>query len=239
MEKEKDRFYAKYIKRILDFTLSLIALIVLSPLLLILVIAGTIAFKGKPFFIQKRPGRISKKTEVETTLQFIKLRTMTDERDKLTDELLPDEQRLTKYGAFLRSTSLDEAFEFCHVVSGKLSLIGPRPQLFRDLTFMTPRQRRRHTVRPGITGLAQVNGRNNITWEEKLEYDLQYIDNITFLGDVKIFMQTVIKVLKHDGITEIGSVTATDLGDYLLQKGEVSEEEYKQKNEEAKALRSI
>lgn len=232
--------YAKFWKRFFDLVLSVLALIVLSPMLLILTIIGAIAFKGNPFFIQKRPGRISKKSGMETTVKLVKLRTMTNETNPITGELLPDEKRLTKYGAFLRSTSLDELFELSLCVTGAMSLVGPRPLLFRDMIFMTPNQRRRHTVRPGITGLAQISGRNNMTWEQKLDYDLQYIDSgISIWKDIKILFQTVIKVLKRDGITEEGEATATDFGDYLLQKGTVTKEEYDRKQEEAKKLLEV
>lgn len=229
--------YAKFGKRCLDIVLSVIGLIILSPLLVILIVLGAIMFKGNPFFVQKRPGLIDKKTGMESTVNMIKLRTMTNEKDPATGKLLPDEQRLTKYGAFLRATSLDEIGELFLCVSGSMSLVGPRPLLFRDMTFMTAEQRRRHTVRPGITGLAQVNGRNNMTWEKKLDYDLQYIDKgITLWEDIRILFQTVIKVLKRDGITEEGAATATDFGDYLLQKGSVSKEEYDKKQMEAVQL---
>lgn len=229
--------YVTFWKRCIDIVLSVIGLIILSPLIFILIVLGTILFKGNPFFVQKRPGLIDRKTNMESTVNMIKFRTMTNEKDPVTGNLLPDEQRLTKYGAFLRSTSLDEIGELFLCVSGSMSLVGPRPLLFRDMTFMTTEQRRRHSVRPGITGLAQVNGRNNMTWEQKLEYDLQYIDSgITFKKDLQILFLTVIKVFKREGITEEGSATATDFGDYLLQEGLVSREEYEKKQQEAKEL---
>ena len=227
--------YAKFFKRVLDFLLSLCALILLSPLLIILTIVGAIAMRGNPFFVQKRPGMIDKKTGQERMIHLIKFRTMTNAKDA-NGNLLPDEKRLNKYGRFLRSTSLDELPEIALITCGSLALIGPRPQLFRDLTFMTPEQRRRQTVRQGLTGLAQVSGRNSITWEEKFNLDLQYIDAITFLGDAKILLMTVAKVLKREGISAEGMDTADDFGDALLKAGKVTPEEYDEKQIEAKRL---
>lgn len=211
--------YAKFLKRTIDFILSLFALIVLSPVLLILIIIGAIAMKGNPFFTQIRPGKDEK------LFKLIKFRTMTNEQDE-SGNLLNDEARLVPYGKFIRDTSLDELPELINILKGDMSIVGPRPQLVRDMTFMTPEQRKRHVVRPGLTGLAQCNGRNNMVWEKKFEYDLQYIDRITFWEDVKIILMTVVKVFQKDGINTEGMATAEDLGDYLLQKGEVNQEEY-------------
>lgn len=219
--------YAKYIKRILDFVLSLCALIVLSPLLLILIILGAIFMGGNPFFTQQRPGKDEK------IFKLIKFRTMDNRKDK-NGNLLPDDVRLNKYGKILRSTSLDELPELINILKGDMAIVGPRPQLVRDMVFMTDEQRKRHTVRQGLTGLAQVNGRNAIKWEDKLSYDLKYIENITFIEDVGIILKTVINVFKRDGISEEGMATAADLGDYLLSTGRVSESEYVQKQQEAK-----
>ncbi len=224
--------YAGFLKRVIDFTLSLCALMVLWPVLLILTVLGAVKMKGNPFFTQPRPGKDEK------IFRMIKFRSMTCETDE-HGNLLPDEQRLTRYGEILRSTSLDELPELINILTGDMSIVGPRPQLVRDMVFMTPEQRKRHTVRPGLTGLAQCNGRNNMTWEKKFEYDLEYIKDITFLGDVKIILQTVVKVFKRDGITEEGMATAADLGDYLLHKGAVTQEEYDRKQAEAKALLEV
>lgn len=227
--------YAKCFKRVIDFTLSVIALIVLSPVLLILIIVGAIVMKGNPFFLQPRPGKKGKDGK-EKIFKLIKLRTMSNAKDK-DGNLLPDDQRLGKYGAWLRSTSLDELPELINIMIGSLSICGPRPFLVRDVVFMSEEQRRRHDVYPGLTGLAQVNGRNNITWEQKIEFDLEYIDNgITFIGDVKVIMQTVSKVLKRSDTVREGTVSDIDFGDWLLQEGKVDKHEYDEKQREAKEL---
>lgn len=227
--------YAHFFKRFLDFWLALIALLVLSPLLIILTIVGAIAMKGNPFFTQLRPGRIDKKTGQERIFRLIKFRTMSNAKDK-DGNLLPDEVRLGRYGKALRRTSLDEIPEILNILIGDMAIVGPRPQLVRDMVFMSEEQRMRHTVRPGLTGLAQVSGRNAISWENKLATDLVYIKKITMWGDLKIIFKTVGKVFKSEGITEEGEATATDLGDYLLQKGEVDRAEYDSKQCEAKEL---
>lgn len=221
--------YAKYIKRLLDFCLSLFALIVLSPLLLILTVIGAIKMKGNPFFTQLRPGKDEK------IFKLIKFRSMTCETDE-NGKLLPDDMRLTKYGKALRETSLDELPELINILKGDMAVIGPRPLLVRDMVFMTDEQRKRHTVRPGLSGLAQINGRNAIQWENKLDYDLKYLEEITFAGDVKIIFQTVFKVLKHEDISEEGMETAEDFGDYLLRAGKVTKAEYDDKQAESKEL---
>lgn len=224
--------YAKFFKRLLDLILSLISLIVLSPVLLILTVVGAIAMKGNPFFLQPRPGKKGKDGK-EKLFKLIKFRTMSNAKDK-DGNLLPDDQRLGKYGAWLRSTSLDELPELANIAVGHLGICGPRPFLVRDCVFMTDEQRRRHDVRPGLTGLAQVNGRNNITWEQKIEYDLQYIDSgITFLGDMKIVFQTVGKVLKRSDTVREGTVSDMDFGDWLMLEGKVDQETYEKKQEEA------
>lgn len=230
--------YAKFFKRVIDFTLSVIALIVLSPVLLILIIVGAIAMKGNPFFFQPRPGKKGKGGK-EKIFKLIKLRTMSNAKDK-DGKLLPDDQRLGKYGVWLRSTSLDELPELINIVLGSLSICGPRPFLVRDIVFMSDEQRRRHDVRPGLTGLAQVNGRNNITWEQKIEYDLEYIDKgITFIGDIKIILQTVGKVLKRSDTVRDGTASDMDFGDWLMMEGKVDQETYDAKQAEAKEMLSV
>lgn len=184
--------------------------------------------KGNPFFFQPRPGLIDKKTGKEKIIKLIKFRTMSNAKDK-DGNLLPDNVRLNSYGRFLRSTSLDELPSLLNIASGNLSIVGPRPQLVRDMVFMSKEQRRRHSVRPGLTGLAQVNGRNNITWEQKFEYDLQYIGDITFWNDVKIIIKTVEKVLKRSDVVREGTDSDMDFGDWLLQNGSISRSEYDQK----------
>ena len=221
--------YAKYFKRMLDFTLSLGAIIVLSPILLVLTIVGAVAMGGNPFFTQDRPGKNEK------IFKLVKFRTMNNKKDK-NGKLLPDGKRLTSYGKWLRSTSLDELPELFNILKGDMSIIGPRPLLVRDMVFMTTEQRKRHTVTPGLTGLAQANGRNGISWDKKLKYDLMYIKRITFIKDLKIIIRTAYNVLKKDGITEDGMATAADLGDYLLYIGRISKEDYDKKQEEARNI---
>lgn len=224
--------YEKCFKRIIDFFVSLAALIILSPILLILTVVGTIAMKGNPFFLQPRPGRKGKDGK-EKIFKLIKFRTMSEEKDK-DGNLLPDKHRLGGYGTWLRSTSLDELPELINIVLGQLSICGPRPFLVRDVVFMSEEQRKRHDVRPGLTGLAQVSGRNNITWEERIEYDLQYIEKITFLGDMKIILKTAIKVLKRSDVVREGTVSDMDFGDWLLEEKKVNKTEYDEKQKEAK-----
>lgn len=192
--------YGKFFKRLIDFCLSLFALIVLSPVLLVLIISGAINMKGNPFFTQQRPGKNEK------IFKLIKFRTMTNEKDK-DGNLLPDEKRLTGYGKFLRSTSLDELPELFNILTGDMAIVGPRPLLVKYLPRYNERQKLRHNVRPGLTGFAQVNGRNSLTWEQKFEDDVTYIENITFLGDMKIIFKTAISVLKREGISSENNAT--------------------------------
>jgi lipopolysaccharide/colanic/teichoic acid biosynthesis glycosyltransferase len=203
---------------------------------LILAIIGAIKMNGNPFFVQERPGRIDKKTGKEKIFKLIKFRTMANIKDE-DGELLPDDVRLNKYGAFLRSTSLDELPELLNILKGDMSIVGPRPQLVRDMVFMSAEQRKRHGIRPGLTGLAQVSGRNNITWEEKFEFDLEYMKKITFLGDLKILFRTVGKVFKREDVVREGTSSDMDFGDWLLKEGKIDEESYNKLMEEAKNIK--
>lgn len=209
--------YAKCFKRVIDFTLSLIALIVLFPVLLILAVIGAIAMKGNPFFTQLRPGRISKKTGEEKIFRLMKFRTMSNARDA-AGNLLPDDVRLNGYGRFLRSTSLDELPELFNILIGDMAIVGPRPLLVKYLPLYSEEQRHRHDVRPGLTGLAQVNGRNALSWEEKFEMDITYVRSITFIGDLKIIFGTVGAVLKREGISSQASATMEEFRGSEKQK---------------------
>ena len=229
MKQGKPGVYARYIKRILDVLLSGCALVVLTPVLLIVAVLVLTKLGSPVIFCQERPGKDEK------IFKMYKFRSMTDARGE-NGELLPDEVRLTKFGRALRSTSLDELPELWNIFKGDMSIVGPRPQLVRDMVFMTPEQRPRHTVMPGLTGLAQVSGRNAISWEDKLATDLRYIRRITFLGDVKIVLLTVKKVFCREDISADGMDTAEDLGDYLLRTAQVSEEAYQELQAESKAL---
>ena len=187
--------YAKYIKRILDFVLSLMALIVLSPLLVILIILGAVFMRGNPFFTQARPGKNEK------IFKLIKFRTMDNRKDK-DGKLLPDDVRLNKYGRILRSTSLDELPELINILIGDMSIVGPRPLLVSYLSWYNESEKHRHDVRPGLTGLAQVNGRNTVEWEKRFALDVEYVNNISFIIDWKIIFLTIKKVLVRSDIAE-------------------------------------
>ena len=192
--------YKNCIKRLLDFLLSLTALLILSPVLLILCILGAIFMKGNPFFTQQRPGKNEK------IFRLIKFRTMSCEKDR-DGNLLPDEQRLNRYGKFLRSTSLDELPELINILLGQMSIVGPRPLLVKYLPLYNEEQKHRHDVRPGLTGWAQVNGRNAISWEDKFRLDVEYVQNISFAMDMKVIFTTVGKIFKREGISSETSAT--------------------------------
>lgn len=221
--------YAGWIKRKLDVVLSAGALVVLSPMMGVTALLVRVRLGSPVLFTQLRPGK------GEKIFRMYKFRTMTDERDE-HGKLLPDEMRLTEFGKFLRSSSLDELPELFNILKGDMSIVGPRPQLVRDMVFMTREQRRRHKVPQGLTGLAQVNGRNQISWEEKLSYDQQYVKRITFLGDLWIVLRTVGNVLKKEDINTEGMATAEDLGDYLLRTGQVDQKTYDKKQKIARKI---
>lgn len=229
-------FYEKYVKRAIDIFCSGLAIIVFCWLYAIIALLVRIKLGSPVIFTQYRPGLIDLKTGKEQIFKMYKFRTMTDKKDA-EGNLLPDEVRLTKFGAWLRSTSLDELPEAFCILNGTMTLIGPRPQLVRDMVFMSEEQRMRHTAKPGLSGLAQISGRNAISWDRKLQYDLEYIEHVSFGRDLKILFKTVEKAfIKQEGITEEGSVTAADYGDYLLQTKQISKEEYDKKQNEAKEL---
>lgn len=226
-------FYEKYVKRVLDILCAVAAIAVFWWLYLIVALLVLVKLGHPVIFKQPRPGKDEK------IFYLYKFRSMTDARDA-QGNLLPDEVRLTAFGKALRSTSLDELPEVLNILKGDMSIIGPRPQLVRDMVFMTPEQRRRHTVRPGLSGLAQTRGRNALPWDEKLAADLEYLQHITFLGDVKIIFDTVRQVfLRQKGMEDstADEVDITDdLGDYLLKIGRVTREEYDSKQAQAREL---
>ena len=232
----KVNLYEKYIKRILDVCCAVAAILVFWWLYLVIALLVRVNLGSPVLFKQPRPGKDEK------IFTMYKFRTMTDARDGKGD-FLPDEMRLTKFGKWLRGTSLDELPEAINILNGTMSVIGPRPQLVRDMTFMTPEQRMRHSVRPGLSGLAQTRGRNALAWDKKLETDLEYIQNVTFWGDVKIIANTVRQVFFHEkgqDDADLDEVEITDdYGDYLLKKGAVTREEYEQKQKEARELLGI
>ena len=201
--------YRSLFKRVFDFILSLTAIIILSPVLLLLTVIGAFLMGGNPFFTQERPGKDGK------IFKLVKFRSMNNKRDE-RGELLPDEKRLTYYGKFLRNTSFDELPELINILKGDMAIVGPRPLLVRYLTRYSKTQARRHEVRPGLTGLAQVNGRNAISWEEKFRYDVEYVDNLSLMLDIKIILMTVLKVVKRDGISSENSAT---MEEFMGQQG--------------------
>lgn len=212
--------YARFFKRLLDFILSLFALIVLSPVLIILIVLGLVFMKGNPFFTQLRPGKDEK------IFRLIKFRTMTNQKDK-EGNLLPDDARLTKYGKFLRSTSLDELPELINILIGDMSIVGPRPLAVRYLDFYNETEKKRHSVLPGLTGLAQINGRNTVNWPERFAFDLEYVNHISLKLDVVIVLKTIMKVLKRSDISIRGTANIMDFDKYriLENEGELSKDE--------------
>ena len=211
MKKKKPTIYQKYIKRLLDIILSFLALILLSPLLLVLTIIGAIAMKGNPFFVQPRPGKNEK------IFKLIKFRTMSNAKDK-NGKLLPDKDRVNSYGKFLRSTSLDELLEFINILKGDMSIVGPRPLLVEYLPYYTEKEHHRHDIRPGLTGLAQINGRNNLQWDKRFEKDMEYINNLTFMNDLKIIILSIQKVIKKSDIEISGTAKIKDFRVYRMEQ---------------------
>ena len=233
-----DSYYCRFIKRILDIVCALVLILVFCWLYVIIAVFVRVKLGSPVIFKQKRPGRINKKTNQEKIFTLYKFRTMTDEHDD-HGNLLPDEVRLTRFGEWLRKTSLDELPEAINILKGDMSVIGPRPQLVRDMVFMTNEQRKRHIIRPGLSGWAQVNGRNCIEWEDKLKYDIDYINKMSFAFDVYIILITVKKVFKTENITYEDMATAEDFGDYLLRNGQICEEYYYSKQIEATKLLKV
>ena len=235
-------FYELYIKRLMDIVCSLAAIIVFSWLYIIVAVLVRVKLGSPVMFKQPRPGKIDPKTGREKIFYMYKFRSMSDERDE-DGNLLPDDVRLGKFGKALRATSLDELPEAFNILKGDMSIIGPRPQLVRDMVFMTDEQRMRHTAKPGLSGLAQTRGRNALSWDGKLATDLEYIENVTFLGDVKIIIDTVKQVFFKEKGIEGGTIDEVDItddfGDYLLKAGRVSKEEYDQKMNEAKGFLKV
>lgn len=236
MLKRRRSFYEKYIKRLLDILCSLLALIFFWWLFLIVAILVKINLGSPIVFKQARPGMIQPKTGKERIFLMYKFRTMTDKRDE-QGNLLPDELRLGRFGKMLRNTSLDELLEVFNILKGDMSVIGPRPQLVRDMVFMSEEQRMRHTAKPGLSGLAQVKGRNAISWKEKLNLDLEYIHNVSFLNDLRLILETFQKaIVKREGITDGENATALDYGDELLESGKIDRNEYNHLQEYAKKI---
>ncbi len=203
--------YAQYIKRPLDFCCALAAILALSPLLLALTVLGAVKMHGNPFFTQLRPGKNEK------IFKLIKFRSMTCEKDA-DGNLLPDEKRLTRYGKLLRSTSLDELPELFNILKGDMSVIGPRPLVPQYLPYYTEDERHRHDVRPGLSGLAQINGRNTLNWEDRFAYDIEYVKNISFLMDVSIVLKTLYKVVKRSDVQVRGTTKMMDFDKYRIQQ---------------------
>lgn len=223
--------YKCYLKRLFDLIASICAILMLSPILLYTAYLVKTRLGSPVLFTQIRPGKDCK------LFKMYKFRSMTDEKDA-NGNLLPDEMRLTEFGKKLRSSSLDELPELINIFKGDMSVVGPRPQLVRDMVFFSDKDIKRQSVYPGLTGLAQICGRNNISWEEKFNFDLQYIENISFLEDIRIIYRTIFKVANQDDINTDGMETAEDYGDYLLRTRKITKAEYDEKQSLAKDLLS-
>lgn len=208
--------YKKYIKRLLDILISLFALIILSPVMLVVAILVRIKLGSPVIFKQERPGKDEK------IFKLYKFRSMSDKKDE-NGKLLPDEERLTKFGKILRATSLDELPELVNILKGEMSLVGPRPLAVCYLPYYNEKEKKRHSVRPGLTGLAQINGRNALNWEERFAYDIEYVENITFINDLKILFKTVYKVFKRDGVVTRGTGKTIDFDEYRRKQNRESD----------------
>lgn len=226
--------YTGFVKRLIDISLALLMLIVLLPLLLFITAMIRVKMGSPVLFKQVRPGRKGPDGS-EELFTIYKFRSMTDTKDT-NGKLLPDEARLTKFGKMLRASSIDELPELINIIKGDMSIVGPRPLLVRDMVFMSQEQRKRHNVRPGLTGWAQVNGRNCIDWEDKLRYDLEYLQHITFINDLRIVLTTVYKVIKTEDINHAGMATTDDFGDSLLQMGAIDYDAYLRKQNDALSI---
>lgn len=234
MIQRKRGVYEKYVKRLMDIVCSSLAIIFFGWLYIIIAVIVRKKMGRPVIFKQPRPGLIDPKTGKERIFDMYKFRTMTDERDE-NGNLLPDEMRLNKFGKALRRSSMDELLEAFNILKGDMSVIGPRPQLVRDMVFMTDEQRMRHTAKPGLSGLAQVMGRNAIAWEDKFNWDLKYIENISFWNDLKILVMTAKKVIGRSESTDELDVT-NDYGDWLLKTGKVSKAQYDALQAKAKEM---
>ncbi|MBP3631071.1 MAG: sugar transferase [Clostridia bacterium] len=221
--------YRHFFKRFFDILLSGLALIILSPLLLIIALLVRIKHGSPVLFTQYRPGKDGK------IFKFIKFRSMSNKTDK-DGYLLPDKDRLTKFGKFLRKTSIDELPQLWCIFIGKMSIVGPRPRMVEECVFLTDEQQDRFKVRPGITGLAQVNGRNDITFDKVVDFDKKYVEKITLWGDIKILFLTVIKVFKREGVNKQGTVSNEFYGDYLLREKQIEQEYYNKKIQQAREM---
>ena len=232
-------FYEKYIKRVLDIVCVIAALVFFGWLYIVIAVLVRVNMGSPVLFRQPRPGIIVKKTGTERIFYMYKFRTMTNEKDE-NGNILPDELRVTKFGKWLRASSLDELPEALNILKGDMSIIGPRPQLVRDMVFMTPEQRMRHTAKPGLSGLAQVSGINALSWDSKLRIDLQYIKQVCFVNDLKIVFMTIKKVFFNQNMDEFDkeaeNAITEDYGDYLLRLGRITKEEYLQGQMEAEEL---
>ncbi len=226
---KKKGIYERFFKRLIDFTLSFIAIIIFSPIFVLVYILSLIFLRANPIFKQYRPGKNGR------FFVLYKFKSMTDKMDKYGN-LLPDKDRMTTWGRFIRKTSIDELPQLFNILRGDMAIIGPRPRIAEECVFLDSNHQDRFKVRPGITGWAQVNGRNSIRFDKVVEYDKEYVENISFLFDLKIFFKTIGYVFKRKGITQEGTVSNEFHGDYLLRTGQISQEYYDKKIAQARQM---